>query len=408
MQVLKRHLSGAITAGIYPINQEGKVKFIAFDLDVEKFARKLFDNNEEYRQKVFDKMKAAVKQIQFLLKEYSISSYVEFSGYKGYHIWVFFSEWISAVAAKQFGKKILDYISVANEPFHIEFFPKQTKASVKNPGNLIKLPLGIHLITKVRSYFVDNNFSKIDADTFISKVIPVSKDAFYNALKSLPYSPEIDKVPIPIDNDKKDTENKAEKEDEFIFENDLKFKWIYNKCYAIRTIVDKINSTYELTNNEIIVLKYTLGYFDNGPDIVNALLKKCVNVKPEQFMKSKFKGNPTSCVKIRQRLGTLLDSSKCNCEFPNLINFYPNPLAHLDEMPFAEDENKLQKLKIRIMIENYLRLKKELAILNDKLRKTENDIVAFLQDVEISKIETTMGTAEIKVLNGKLDISIKV
>jgi len=130
-KVLRLHLLGEITVGIYPGFNESK--WVCIDID--------------------SKEKQNVLNIIDHFKKFDVFPCLEDSGNKGYHLWVFFKDPISNKMARDIGKEFAD----SNE-----VFPKQDYISRDKLGNLIKLPLGIHLETSQRCLFLDNNFIPIN------------------------------------------------------------------------------------------------------------------------------------------------------------------------------------------------------------------------------------------------------
>jgi len=75
------------TVGVYPINKAGYVNFGVFDIDILKQYLPS-DNREELDE--LTKKQALLLQTE--LQSRGISSVVEFSGSKGYHVWLFLDE----------------------------------------------------------------------------------------------------------------------------------------------------------------------------------------------------------------------------------------------------------------------------------------------------------------------------
>ena len=105
-----------------------------------------------------------------LLNQLNIPHAIEFSGRRGYHVWIFFNRPLPA----SFVMKLMPLITIKQNPklsatgesdFY-EFFPKQATTSNKGLGNLIKLPLGLHRVSEKRSYFIDNTTFEIRDDQF--------------------------------------------------------------------------------------------------------------------------------------------------------------------------------------------------------------------------------------------------
>jgi energy-coupling factor transporter ATP-binding protein EcfA2 len=139
-KLLNKHINGDIVLGAYQINREANaVNWIAWDVDCEN-------------------MRLAREYAQKLLKHLANLPYaIEFSGRKGYHIFLFLEEPMQASMAKQIAEHIRDLeklpVSGIN---HVECFPKQDRLTGNKPkGNLLKIPLGKHPKINKWSVFVD-------------------------------------------------------------------------------------------------------------------------------------------------------------------------------------------------------------------------------------------------------------
>ena len=139
-QLLNRHINGEVVLGAYQITRStNTVRWIAWDVDCEN-------------------MRTAREYAQKLLKHLANLAYaVEFSGRKGYHIFLFLAEPMQASLAKKIAERIRDIeklpVSGAN---HVECFPKQERLTGDKPkGNLIKIPLGKHPKVDAWSVFID-------------------------------------------------------------------------------------------------------------------------------------------------------------------------------------------------------------------------------------------------------------
>lgn len=153
-QTLQDHLDGKKTIGIYQLNQESKIKWICFDFDGDKL-----EEQEQLAKNLYLKLKHTHKAETILM---------EFSGKKGYHIWVF-TEPIDAQSAKIWAEE-------ASESEHPhEIFPKQTSIEKEKFGNLVKLPLGIHQVTGKRTFFFDEEFKEIEFEKSIDYLQKLSQ-----------------------------------------------------------------------------------------------------------------------------------------------------------------------------------------------------------------------------------------
>lgn len=154
---ISSHVAGRRTLGIYQLDENDHVKWLCLDIDKDKSSaldltpEELQSNSQEQVRKIINKaLSCGLKPV------------VEDSGNRGYHIWLFFEDPIAANKVQAVGHHLISGLQVM-QGLHIEVFPKQT--ATKSLGNLVKLPLGVHLKSKRRSMFVNKNFEPF-ADQF--------------------------------------------------------------------------------------------------------------------------------------------------------------------------------------------------------------------------------------------------
>ena len=76
-----------------------------------------------------------------------LNSYIEFSGYKGYHVWIFWINDITLERQKAFFNNVLNNIEIP-AGLHIEKFP------ISDDKQILKLPLSRHSIHGKQAKFV--------------------------------------------------------------------------------------------------------------------------------------------------------------------------------------------------------------------------------------------------------------
>lgn len=149
---VQQHLDREITIGAYSLDNASNVNLIAFDID---------GNRESSRQKVEN---IATEIYRTLTEQHGITPVMEFSGNKGYHVLIFLSESLPAAAAKAWADRFADSLNlerrVTADP-HVEIYPKQDILVGERIGNLLKLPLGLHLKTRSMSYLCDINLAEL-------------------------------------------------------------------------------------------------------------------------------------------------------------------------------------------------------------------------------------------------------
>jgi hypothetical protein len=131
--VLMRHLEGVLTVGVYQLNNDSEVMWDCFDFDA--------DDAEAEARKLLTHIK---------MTQYSNAVLLEHTGGRGLHLWLFFQNRVPAWQAKKIAKKLVDDAGVK-----CEIFPKQSKIAEGSYGNLVRLPLGIHKKTGLRSKLIE-------------------------------------------------------------------------------------------------------------------------------------------------------------------------------------------------------------------------------------------------------------
>jgi hypothetical protein len=123
------HLRGTLTLGASVLDEQSRARYLVFDADAETGLRQLI-------------------QMAATLQTEGVPSYLE-SSRRGLHLWLFFSQSLSAVETRGFGLGL----GLRFDLQGIEMFPKQDRIQ-EGPGSLIRLPFGIHRKTGRRYGFM--------------------------------------------------------------------------------------------------------------------------------------------------------------------------------------------------------------------------------------------------------------
>lgn len=126
------HLKGNHTIGLYSA-QDGTSKWVCIDIDICE--------------------PAAVLAVRERLGEHEIPYLTEFSGNKGFHLWVFFSQPSPNRIARALGQAITS---------DHEVFPKQDQIPQNGYGNFVKAPLGVHQVTKNWCLFMNDDLTQLE------------------------------------------------------------------------------------------------------------------------------------------------------------------------------------------------------------------------------------------------------
>src|SRR5699024_1679869 len=119
-----------------------------------------------YGSKEFNvfKQKAAERAAEIckVLKRMGIKGYIEDTGFRGCHIWIFFIEWFPVRYLARFTECIQKELVEQDSDITMEFFPNGTRIRQGKMGQKIKLPLGFHVRTGNRSILLDEQFCIVD------------------------------------------------------------------------------------------------------------------------------------------------------------------------------------------------------------------------------------------------------
>src|SRR6266699_3510761 len=124
-KALHNHPDGVESLGTYVMDERGRCRFAVFDADAHNGLEVLLD-------------------VQGQLADDGVPSYLERSR-RGGHLWVLLSTPVLASHVRSF---LLPYC-----PVGVEFYPKQDEGN--GYGSLIRLPLGVHLLSGCRYPFVE-------------------------------------------------------------------------------------------------------------------------------------------------------------------------------------------------------------------------------------------------------------
>jgi|APSaa5957512622_1039677.scaffolds.fasta_scaffold00050_21 hypothetical protein len=153
-EIINAHLKGEQTVGLYQlIPIENTIKWAVLDIDVIKDVWNSPDFKlDEWEEVLWEQAQAA----QALLSKFEIPSYIEHSGHKGYHVWMFFEHPVDAGAVKEGLENIFSSLDKVHESIEWEIFPKQSDLpTMEDMGNLVKGPNGFHHKSKKFSKFID-------------------------------------------------------------------------------------------------------------------------------------------------------------------------------------------------------------------------------------------------------------
>lgn len=146
LDTYQAHLDGVRSLGIFPLRDDGTVRWFAFDIDTGDFDLAL--------------------RIRNALADAGFSPWIERSKGKGYHVFVFLADDVRAVDVRRLTDRTLSYVGAPT----MEVFPKQTSLRPGQLGNFLNLPyFGAQADRRV---MVEDDGAPISLSDFLDRVTP--------------------------------------------------------------------------------------------------------------------------------------------------------------------------------------------------------------------------------------------
>ena len=375
--VWRAHLDGAITAGVYLVRSDDTCSLLVLDLDARKPALDAARGHADRTRDLYAAIAAAGVDMLRRARELGLDPVLEDSGYKGRHLWFFLEGAQPAALVRAAGGKLAALLQPKDHRLTIEVFPKQDHVPAGGLGNLVKLPLGIHLRTNRRCAVLDaegrpvsepfgairraRRLTASDLHQLAGRHAPPIEVAPPEASPERPAAPPVDAAPEWTDAD---------------FERAPAVASVLQGCAVLRRVVNEARRDRKMSRSRMLVLQHTLGHLAEGPRAVNHLLHRC-EVPADLHMGASHRGSPTSCRKVRTHVPDVVSQVPCDCIFPDEPGQYPNPMRHVDlTAPPPRRQRDLPEL-----LDAYARQLERIASLEteaDTLRKT---IVETLEQI---------------------------
>lgn len=406
LKVAENHILGNYTIGVYPVRLDNTVNFLAFDFDLAKFAVRKAITSQRTWQTLMDRLHQAACRLVDLAAAHDLPVYLEDSGFKGRHAWIFLDTPIPAGVAKKCGDLLLAGLPPLPVEVTVEVFPKQTSVKKGGLGNLIKLPLGFHKRTGQRAVFLQPDGQPCaDQLEVLLSVAKAPRRAVYALIQRLQAGvapqPRPETVATPGEAGAEPPWETAASAaplpgapDIFHLDQDPQFQYLLSKCPVLHALAEKINQTSLLTTDETLVLIHTVGHLENGPAAVNELFQRCVNADPALFLKSRLRGHPMSCPKIRSRIPDISAAVACNCAFDLAVNLYPTPIIHIHGLKpgaAAPIGLTLDSLQFQNLLQEYVKLRKQLRETQLLLGRYEQQLGEFFGAAGVQEVQTPLG-----------------
>lgn len=407
--VVEKHLVGELVAGTYIQRPNLTAHFMVIDVDISKKVLLQWQNQPEMLQKYLQMAAEHAGILQKKMEQLGLSTYIEFSGYRGYHLWLFFSEWLPVRYIHMLEDVVeAKYQSDRCEEISIEFFPGKMKVRPGTPGQSIKLPYAVHSKTGKRSCFLSNDFLPVaDVSAYLKDIACFSLSTVKKILSANLAQSEANELAKPI---------REEAETDLTGFGELAdcVRVVLENCNLVRYLCQKARRTGYLPHGERLSILYVFGHLgDDGKEFVHRIMSYTLNYQyntTEKFIR-KLPEKPISCIKLREQYKTLTAEYGCSCTFKRNKNCYPSPVLHAIRKADAEahevtiptsrtltkekektvfEEINIHK-KVQDIATKVLELKKQRRSLDRSIEKLEKEMEDAFDSAGIDCLEIEMG-----------------
>ena len=310
---VKKHLDGVETLAVYPVTENDAVRFIIFDVDVAK--RAILTADEARVARLVEKTHGDILRIKSVCRELGMPFYIEDSGYKGRHGWVFFDRELNAAKSILLGQEILKRAGGPSDDLVWEMFPH---GKIDRHQCLMKLPLGVNRKNNRRCVFLeDDGLPVADPFSMLQAIRKFGENYVQTDAVEARAKPRED-----IEVGKKGEIEAPDGVREMV-----------NGCGVLKHLVLKARDTSYLTHYERICLLYTITFAgDAGNDFLHQVMRLCMNYNHQctQRYIDRRKESPISCAKIMENFSDLGERF-CGCKFNVPPRGYPSPVLYILE-----------------------------------------------------------------------------
>lgn len=302
----RAHLQGERTIALPLLRVDGTTYLAVYDIDVE---RRESDRRFGQVEALLGRALGAGLKLRGALRGRGIESLLEFSGHKGYHVWVRFEEALPASLVRRFLHEILAGAGRLPEGIRVEVFPTRDRPTRGSIGPIIKLPLGIHGRTGRRCDLLSDQGAPVEDPFELLRQVPPAPVALVR--DNHPATPQAVSHAKPLP----ELGPRATK--------------IIEGCRVVGYLRDKVQATGYLNHLERTLLLCTLGHLGaEGAAALHHLIGRTYNYRREVTDRhiAKLPSHPISCGRIRELFPDVTASHPCACPAAPRSGGYPTPL----------------------------------------------------------------------------------
>lgn len=404
--VIRKHLSGSETIGTYLVRNNDTVHYVVFDIDV---SRKVLLKDDSKLPEYLDIAGRFASDLCKTIGTMGLKAYIEFSGYRGFHVWIFFSEWLQVRYAYSLMDIIERKMDKIPDNITIERFPAKNKKKNGSSGQNIKLPYGIHIYTGNRAVFLHDDMSYItDVNNFLSTLARYSIDNIKRVIGANISDVREDKtINMP---EQKEIRIDYEK----LGDISEGIKAVLEGCSLMKYLVSKSVNTGYLSHFERLSILNVFGHVGNaGKEFVHLVMSFTINYQYNTTQKfiDRLPEKPISCIKLRDQYKLITAEFGCGCVFKRTKNCYPSPVIHALKngvednrditlptsrtVSASKKESVYEELnihtKVQSLAEKIVELKKQKRGIDKSVKKVEKELCEAFDNAGVDCMEVEMG-----------------
>ncbi|HCT91794.1 MAG TPA: hypothetical protein DF613_10530 [Lachnospiraceae bacterium] len=406
-EVLKEHISGQRTVGTYVQRCNATAKYMVIDIDVSKRAILEAGDAPDVMRSYLQKAADLAAEFEHILRTLGLTGYIEESGFRGYHIWVLFTEWIPLRYIHMLEEIIENKVGGMDAALSVEYFPNKTRVNSKKPGQAMKLPFGFHIRSGRQSWFLNESFERVDdVGAYISQMVKHSLPVIRKIIGAS--AAVLDKPPhLPV------AEKKVDEDLEAFQEASDNVLLVLKKCNLMRYLCQKAKNTGYLTHFERLSLLYVFGHMgEEGESFLHSVMGFTLNYQYHVTQKfiSKKPEKPISCIKLRDQYQKITAEYGCSCNFKRIKNCYPSPVLHAIKsgqddsqitLPVSRTVSKEKEAKlceelnlnktVQSLVVKILEFKKQKRGIEKNVTKLEKELEQLFDEAQINCLEVEYG-----------------
>lgn len=303
----KAHLRGEKTLAL-PLVRTGDTALLGvLDVDLEK---RILDERPGELEGLLGRALGTALKLRAELQRRGALALLEFSGHKGYHLWLRLAEPMACHQLRRWLLEVVRAIGPLPEGVRVEEFPNRDRLRFDAVGPLVKLPLGIHSRTGRRCSLLDDRGQELAEPL--------------DAIRALPGTPvetvclkAPDTVMAVTTADCGSVGPRAQK--------------ILDGCHVLGFLAKKVGQTSYLNHRERWSLLCALGHLgDEGRSALHAIISQTYNYQREVTDRQidRLPPWPISCPKLRELHPEAAAVGTCKCQFDLRGRGYPTPVLY--------------------------------------------------------------------------------